>query len=113
MDIQYKVTCTDKFNKDLFLIRRRVNLKHYKRIKEKTNIAIKNLEFMPRMYKTLYYKKDPLGEYRRIIIEKYSIIYKIKDNEIVILRIFSEKQNYLNSKNFILKEKSKKYVVIK
>lgn len=42
-----------------------------------------------------------------------SIIYKIKDNEIIILRIFNQKQNYLNSKKFILREKSLKYIITK
>ena len=68
---------------------------------------------MPWMYKTLFYKKDLLGEYRRIIIGKYSIIYKIKENEVIILRIFNQRENYLNQSEFILKEKSKKYLITK
>ena len=67
---------------------------------------------MPRIHKTIYYLKDPTGEYRRIVCEKYCIIYKIQENEIVVLRIFNQKQNYLNQENFILKEKSIKYQVI-
>ena len=51
---------------------------------------------MPRIYKTLSYKKDIVGEYRRIVLGKYIIIYKIVEDEIIILRIFNQKQNYLN-----------------
>ena len=60
---------------------------------------------MPRAHKTLIFAKDLHGEYRRIISDKYAIIYKIEENKIYILRIYHHKQNYLNSQNFILKEK--------
>ena len=68
---------------------------------------------MPRANKTLISAKDRQGEYRRRLSGKYSIIYKINDNQIIILRIFNQKQNYLNSKTFILREKSQKYSIIK
>ena len=68
---------------------------------------------MPRIHKTLYSFKDPKGEYRSIVSGKYIIIYKILNNQITILRVFSEKQNYLNLNDFILKEKSEKYLIIK
>lgn len=74
---------------------------------------IKSLEYMPRTTKTLISSKDRYGEYRRKISGKYSIIYKIVDDEIIILRIFNQKQNYLNSETFILKEKSLKYILMK
>ena len=41
-----------------------------------------------------------------MIFGKYSIIYKIVKNEIIILRIFNQKENYLNQRKFILREKS-------
>lgn len=59
---------------------------------------------MPRIHKTLYSVKDPMGEYRRIVSGKFIIIYKIDQDKVIILRIFSHKQDYLNSKKFILKE---------
>ena len=68
---------------------------------------------MPRIYKTLIYFKDRGGEYRRIVSGRYSIIYKIVKDEIIILRIFNQKQNYLNSKTFILRGKSLKYITAK
>lgn len=58
-------------------------------------------------------QKNHYGEYRRMISGKYIIIYQIKENQITILRIFSQKQNYLNSKNFILREKSNVYKIMK
>ncbi len=68
---------------------------------------------MPRIHKTLICSIDKSGEYRRIVSGKYIVIYKIVEDEIIILRIFNQKPNYLNQKSFILKEKFSKYVVIK
>lgn len=74
---------------------------------------IETLKFMPRINKTVYTLKDKNSEYRRLISGKYSIIYKIEKDQIIIIRIFNQKQNYLNSKKFILKEKSTKYIIKK
>ncbi len=74
---------------------------------------IDNLDFMPRAHKTLYSYKDKEGEYRRIVSGKYIIIYQIIKNQIIILRIFSQKQNYLNSRNFILRENIQIYKITK
>ena len=73
---------------------------------------IENLSFMPRAYKTLLSYENPNGEYRRIVSGKYIIIYQIDNEKINILRVFNQKQNYLNQRKFILREKSQKYVVI-
>ena len=77
---------------------------------EKIEKDILNLEYMPRIHKTLICVKEPNGEYRRMVSGKYSIIYKIIKNEIIILRIFNQKENYLNQRKFILREKSQKYL---
>lgn len=45
-------------------------------------------------------------------VGKYIIIYKIDKNKIIILRIFNQRENYLNSNKFILKEESIKYKII-
>ena len=71
---------------------------------------ILNLEYMPRIHKTLIYLKDKNGEYRRMVSGKYSVIYKIVEDKVIILRIFNQKENYLNQRKFILREKSIKYV---
>ena len=72
-----------------------------------------NLEYMPRIHKTLICVKDPNGEYRRMLSGKYSVIYKIAKDEIIILRIFNQKENYLNQRNFILREENQNYFVCK
>ena len=74
---------------------------------------IENLTYMPRMHKTIIYFKDKKGEYRRIVSGKYIVIYRIVKDKIIILRIFNQKENYLNQKSFILKEAFSKYVVTK
>lgn len=70
---------------------------------------IENLSFLPRIHKTLYSYKDPNGEYRRIVSGKFIIIYKIDQDKVIILRIFSHRQDYLNPESFILKEESTTY----
>ena len=92
-----------------------VNIKKYiysneKQIK-KIYVDIQSLEFMPKRYKTLSYAKDKTGEYRRMISGNYSIIYKILEEEIIIIRIFHQKQNFLNQSKFILKENSNIYKI--
>ena len=113
MDIQYKIVYEKRFYKDLLEIEDKTYIRFYKKLKKDIDSKIENLKVMPRTHKTLIYLKDKTGEYRRIISGKYIIIYKIVKDEIIILRIFNQKQNYLNQKSFILKEKFSKYVVIK
>ena len=74
---------------------------------------IENLTYMPQMHKALIYFKDKRGEYRRIVSGKYSILYKIVKDQIIIFRIFNQIENYLNQRKFILKEDSIKYLVTK
>jgi len=80
---------------------------------KKIDKDIDNLKDMPRIHKTVIYVKDKSGEYRRIVSGKYIVIYKIINNEIIVLRVFNQKENYLNLNKFILREKSQKYYLIK
>ena len=73
---------------------------------------IDNLRNMPRIHKTVIFVKDKNGEYRRIVSGKYIIIYRIINYEITVLRVFNQKENYLNLNKFILKEESQKYYLI-
>lgn len=68
-----------------------------KLIKE-INIRFQNLKQMPKIYQRIYYEKSTDTDYRRIVHRKYIIIYKIQKNQITILRIVSEKENYLKSR---------------
>ena len=107
----YKIRFLSRAKKDLNRIA--IYMKEYNVEKsiEKIYLDIDNLAFMPRIHKTLIYFKDKKGEYRRIVSGRYSIIYKIIENEIIILRIFNQKENYLNQRNFILKEESENYLI--
>ena len=113
--MHYKIKLSDKANHDIDRITEYLQQFSYNiyNIIEKINKNIENLKYMPRMHKTLIYFKDKNGEYRRMISGKYSVIYKIIEDEIIILRIFNQKENYLNQRKFILREKIQKYVVIK
>ena len=109
----YKTRLLPRAKKDLKRIYRYMKNYNFEKTIERIYTDIENLIYMPRIHKTLLYFKDKNGEYRRIVSGKYSIIYKIVEDEIIILRIFNQKENYLNQKSFILKEEFKKYVVIK
>ena len=111
MDIQYKIIYDKSFYKDLLEIESKTYMNFYKKLKKDIDIKIENLKFMPRTHKSLIYYKDKYGEYRRIVSGKYIIIYKIVKDEIIILRIFNQKENYLNQKGFIVKEESESYKI--
>lgn len=107
----YKTIFSNKAKRDLIKIAKFMKNYNSNKIIERIYKSIDNLNYMPRIHKTLIYFKDKNGEYRRMVSGKYSIIYKIVNNEIIILRIFNQKENYLNQRKFILKEESKKYLV--
>ena len=110
----YKIKLSKEAKRDIRKLTNYIEQYNYKTKLYKIILEnIQNLTHMPRIHKTLYSFKDPKGEYRRIVSGKYIIIYKILNDQITILRVFSEKQNYLNLNNFILKEKSEKYLIIK
>lgn len=111
--MHYKINLSNKANKDINKITNYLQRfsNSSDKIIRKINKDIDNLLFMPRIHKTLLYFKDQKGEYRRIVSGKYIIIYKIIKNEIIILRIFNQKENYLNQRNFILKEDTTQYLI--
>ena len=114
MENRYHITYEKNTHKDFKKIKKFSTSKiYYKRIIEEITNNIEKLKYMPRIHKTLICIKDPNGEYRRMVSGKYSIIYKIVKDEIIILRVFNQKENYLNQRNFILREKSQRYLIIK
>ena len=109
----YKTIFSKKARRDLIRIAKFMEHYNSNKIIEMIYKSIDELNFMPRRYKTLIYFKDKEGEYRRKISGKYSIIYKIVKDEIVILRIFNQKENYLNQRKFILREENQNYFISK
>ena len=111
----YKIGISEKAENDLKRISEYLN--HYgyncEYVIKQINTDIDRLNFMPRIHKTLISYKDENGEYRRIVSGKYITIYQIQDDKSNILRIFNQKENYLNQRNFILREKSQQYLIIK
>ena len=107
----YKTIFSKKAKRDLIKIAKFMRNYNYNKIIEKIYKSIENLEYMPLTHKTLIYFKDKRGEYRRIVSGKYIIIYKIAKDEIIILRIFNQKEDYLNEENYMLKEESENYVL--
>lgn len=112
MILFYKLELTNEAKEDLDEISNYLEEYEFNKNKiiERINRDIVSLKSMPRIHKTIIASKNPNGEYRRIVSGKYIIIYQITKNRISVLRVFSEKQNYLNSKTFILREKFLKYI---
>ena len=111
----YKLEMSNSAKKDLNKISEYLeDYQNYRnKVIEKINNDIENLRVMPRIHKTIIFIKDKSGEYRRIVSGKYIIIYKIVENKIIILRVFNQKENYLNLNKFILREKSIKCYIVK
>lgn len=68
------------------------------KLREKILKTYINIQEMPWMYPRLYYEKNTKTDFRKIVCENYIIIYKIQKSQITILRIVSEKENYLKPK---------------
>ena len=110
---QYQIIYEESMHKDIERIKKDYNYFYQEKVINKIKRDIINLTYMPRIHKTLISYNDKDGEYRRMVTGNYVVIYKIVEDEIIVLRIFNQKENYLNSKSFILREKSKKYLMIK
>ena len=107
----YKTIFSNKARRDLIRIAKFMENYNSNKIIERIYKSIDDLNYMPRIHKTLTYFKDKNGEYRRMLTGKYSIIYKIENNQIIILRIFNQKENYLNQRKFILREEKQSYFI--
>jgi len=58
------------------------------------NSKIKNLKTFPKMYRKSIYFDDE--NYRDLIHEGYTVIYKIENDKIIMLDIFKWSENYEN-----------------
>lgn len=96
----FKLIVTDNADGDLAKAIGYLSDKNAQRFSEELFQKYENIKLMPKLYQRLYYEKKTKTDYRRIVHRKYIIIYKIHKNQITILRIVSEKENYLKSKLF-------------
>jgi len=97
MELTYKIIVSDWADEDLFNITNNLQA-DAKKFSEGLFKKYENLQRMPKLYQRIYYDKKSDIDYRRIVYNKYIIIYKIQKGEITILRIVSQKENYLFSK---------------
>lgn len=109
----YRIKFSAKAKRDFRRIGNYIEEYRLEKVYKQIKIDIENLRFMPRKNKTLYSSKEPSGEYRRLISGKYSVIYQIDKDQITVLRVFNQKENYLNLNKFILRENSIKYYLIR
>ena len=72
----YKTILSKKAKRDLIKISRYMKNYNYDKIVEKIYKDIENLQFMPRIHKTLISIRDKHGEYRRMVFENILLYIK-------------------------------------
>lgn len=95
---KYKLILSKLVSKDLDRIANYSTNSKFKIMRRRLKEVCRNLIEMPRMYPRLYYEKNSKTDFRKIVCENYIIIYKIQKNQITIIKIASEKENYLKPK---------------
>ena len=95
---KYKIIITSQADEDLYRISMYLPNNKFKEFRKALKEKYINLNSMPWMYPRLYYEKNTKTDFRKIVYENYIIIYKIQKSQITILRIVSEKENYLKPK---------------
>lgn len=98
MTLKYKVIVSDLAEYELKRLSDRMSTNRLIKLREKILKTYINIQEMPWMYPRLYYEKNTKTDFRKIVCENYIIIYKIQKSQITILRIVSEKENYLKPK---------------
>lgn len=96
----FKLIITDDADKDLAKAVGYLSERNAQRFSEELFLKYDDLKFMPKLYQRVFYEEKTKTDYRRIVHRKHIIIYKIHKKEITILRIVSEKEDYLKSQFF-------------
>lgn len=104
MEELYQIIYEKAAIKDLNRIKKYCSSRYYKNTIQSIINALKIIKVFPKMSKTLYSIENRFGDYRRAIIKKYVIIYKIEYKQIRVLRIFNVRENYINNDMFMVKE---------
>lgn len=100
MEQKYELIVSEDADNDLSKIVQHLSEKNTKKFSKELLLKYENITQIPKLYQRLYYEENKKADYRRIVHMKYIIIYKIHKNQITILRIVSEKEDYLKSKIF-------------
>lgn len=98
MVLSYEIIIAEQTHEDLARIREYMYEDKFEKFITKVYEKYDNLVYMPWMYPRLYYEKNTHSDYRKILLEKYIIIYKIQKNQITVIKIASEKEDYLKPK---------------
>ncbi len=96
--VKYRIIIANQADEDLFRMSNYLSNNKFKELRKVLKDKYRNIIKMPWMYPRLYYEKKTKTDFRKIVYQNYIIIYKIQKNQIIILRIVSEKENYLKPK---------------
>lgn len=94
----YEIIIAEQTHEDLARIRGHMYKDKFEEFIDKLYEKYDNLIYMPWMYPRLYYEKITKTDFRKIVCQNHIVIYKIQESQITILRIVSEKENYLKPK---------------
>ena len=97
---RYNFIVSTSADNDLARISKCLSVSSLKKLSESIIIKYRLIKEMPQIYQRIYYDNKTNTDYRRCVIKKYIVTYKIYQNQITILRIVSEKEDYLKSKYF-------------
>lgn len=95
MKNKYKIQYTSKAESDYYnMLEHSLNISfnYYQKIYKDFNSKIQSLLENPYMYPIIENRK----EFRKITISNYIIVYKICDSTLIVYRIFSNKNPYIN-----------------
>ncbi len=100
MVLMFKLNVSNKADRDLIKAVGYLSDRNSQRFLEELFLKYDDIKLMPRLYQRVFYEEKTKTDYRRIVHRKHIIIYKIHNNQITILRIVSEKEDYLKSQFF-------------
>jgi addiction module RelE/StbE family toxin len=99
--MNYKIQISEKAERDLKDIVTYLSdsLKNKRAAKDFTSLyrkKINSLKTNPQKFTYIQEEEKSDFDYRKIIIKNYLVIYKIEKEEVIILRIFHQKQKYFD-----------------
>lgn len=99
----FKIFFTNEFIKEMDYIYNYISKNLYsknsaKKLMKKVEDHIENLKFMPKSYAIVKEIEEINLEYRRIVIDNYSILYTISESEntIYVVHMYYNASDYLN-----------------
>ncbi len=96
MELIYKFHYEIPFLRDIGKLRKDISKEKFINLMKLFKNKKLLLTQFPRIYQKVEFNNLQNGEYRRIVLDQYIVIYKIVSNKISFLKIYPQKTNYIN-----------------